>query len=40
MIAGNRLGLVLVAAIVIGAVPTFSGAVERVVLGEYYTQLG
>ncbi len=40
MIAGNRFGLVLVTAAIIGALPSFVGAAERIVLGEYFTSEG
>ena len=36
---GKALKLVIVAAAVAGLVPSFVGAAERVVLGEYFTQL-
>jgi len=37
MTAGNRFALILMAAAIIGTVPSFVGAAERIVLGEYFT---
>ena len=39
MNVGKILGLTLVAAAVIGAIPSPVNAAERVVLGEYFSQL-
>ncbi|MEN8164067.1 MAG: hypothetical protein ABFS37_08055 [Acidobacteriota bacterium] len=36
---GKGLGLVLMAAVVVGAAPSLVDAAERVVLGEYFTNL-
>ncbi len=39
MNVGKVLGLALVAAVVVGAAPSLVSAAERVVLGEYFTNL-
>ncbi len=40
MKVGKTLTLIFVSAAVAGLVPSFAGAAERVVLGEYFTQIG
>ncbi len=39
MKVGKRLGLALVAAVIFGAPPSRANGAERIVLGEYFTNL-